>query len=213
MSRRLPVCTLILVAASLGSSITPEAATQFEYDRARVTAGEIWRPVTGQLVHWSAGMAALDLAATAIAGALVERRSRSSLLAVVAASMAAVGATVHLWTREIDRYRGLSGVASALFVAACLSLAAGPARGLRRLGWLALAIFAVKLLGDVALGGSLVSEVWPAAAWSTPYLPPGVEALPVVHLVGALTGAVALYAVRKTVPKTPTARAPTSAGT
>ena len=58
-SVRFPWITVTLVALCAVASFAP--ADALEFDRTRVAAGEIWRLVTGQLVHWTPRMAAFDV--------------------------------------------------------------------------------------------------------------------------------------------------------
>jgi rhomboid family GlyGly-CTERM serine protease len=151
-----------------------------EYDRDGVAAGELWRLFTGQLVHWSTTMLVADVAVLLVAGVLLAQRSRRLLMVCLLISMAAVGAAVQFLAPELVRYRGSSGIASALVVACALELAQNPGAS-RRAAIATLALGAVKLAHEVATGVSLSSGT----------LPPGVRVAPVAHLAGAASGAVA----------------------
>ncbi|MGH7673169.1 MAG: hypothetical protein ACREMC_09720, partial [Gemmatimonadales bacterium] len=60
MSQRVARCwlpPLVLLGTGLTSLVFEvEAGAALEYHRERVAAGEFWRLVTGQLVHWSTTM-------------------------------------------------------------------------------------------------------------------------------------------------------------
>ncbi len=151
-----------------------------EYHRDGVAAGELWRLLTGQLVHWSTPMLMADFAVLLVAGFLLARTSPRVLIFCVPISAAAVGAAVHFLSPELIRYRGSSGIASALVIACALDLVhAGGAS--RRAGIAASAFFGGKLAYEVATGTSISSGT----------LPPGVTVAPVAHLAGAASGAVA----------------------
>lgn len=151
-----------------------------EYERDSVAAGEFWRLVTGQLVHWSTAMLVADVAVLLVAGFLLARRSPRVLMLCLPLSAAVVGAAVHFLSPELIRYRGSSGIASALVIACALDLVheGGASRGA---GIAASAFFGGKLAYEVATGTSIASGT----------LPPGVVVAPVAHLAGAASGTVA----------------------
>ncbi len=155
-----------------------------EYHRDSVAAGELWRLFTGQLVHWSTPMLVADVAVLLVAGFLLARRSPPVLMLCLPLSAAVVGAAVHFLSPELIRYRGSSGIASALVIACALDLvhAGGASRGA---GIAASAFFGGKLAYEVATGTSISSGT----------LPPGVTVAPVAHLAGAASGGVAWLVV------------------
>lgn len=154
-----------------------------EYHRDRVAAGELWRLVTGQLVHWSPGMLVADVTVLLVAGFLLARRSRRLLVFCLPLSAAAVGGAVHFLAPHLVRYRGSSGIASALVVACILDLAQTP--GASRRAAIAASIFlAAKLAYELTTGLSISSAT----------LPPGVGVAPVAHVAGGASGAVAWLA-------------------
>ena len=51
-----------------------------EYHRDGVAAGELWRLLTGQLVHWSTAMLMADFAVLLVAGFLLARTSPRVLM-------------------------------------------------------------------------------------------------------------------------------------
>lgn len=209
--RRVPWVTLTCVAVAAG--LAPGLAGALEYDRARVEAGEIWRPITAQAVHWSARMAIADLLAAAILGAAIELRSRRLLILALTSGLLLAGAGVHCLSPGLTRYRGASGVASALFVALALSIAAGsggrerpaPPR-LRTLAVAALGAYALKILFETVTGRALFAGE----------MAPGVRVAPIVHLAGGLGGAIAFAIERRRTPRQrragPTTRSPGSPG-
>ncbi|MGH9329479.1 MAG: rhombosortase [Vicinamibacterales bacterium] len=173
----------------LGTGLTSlvfevEAGAALEYHRERVAAGEFWRLVTGQLVHWSTTMLVADIGVLLLAGVLVARRSRQLLILCLVVSAAAVGAGVHFLAPQLARYRGASGIASALVVTYALDLARTPGPS-RRAAGVGLVLFGVKLAYELATGTSMLSGT----------CPPGVAVAPVAHLIGAASGAVAWSAV------------------
>lgn len=183
--RHFPWLTLSLVAAGGLVAAWPGAGTALQYDRRLVGAGEVWRLLTAQLVHWTARMGVVDLGALLVLGSWLETQARRrQAAAALAAALAATAAFLPL--SHLDLYRGSSGLASALFVVAALAaLTAASSRGARWLAALALAGFAAKLLLDAA---GITS---PAAG----PLPEGIGAAPAIHLVGGGAGALAFARV------------------
>ncbi len=87
----------------------------------------------------------------------------------------------------IQRYRGISGVASAVFVALALAIAGTTGRrAARAAALLALGLFAAKVVLEARTGHALFAGP----------LPEGVRVLPSVHLVGGAAGASAFLARR-----------------
>ena len=187
---RLPWVSAGLVAALAAASLLPPGGSEIlQYDRSRVAGGELWRLITGQAIHWTPRMTLVDLAALLGLGAWLEwRGARRALLAalVLAAGLSALA--VHLFSPDLQLYRGSSGLSSALFVLTALCLA-GSSSGARR----ALAVAALALF--VGKAG------WEALA-STPLfagpLPPGIRVVPLVHLLGGLGGLLAWLADPRT---------------
>lgn len=175
-----PWIVLALVAASLLASLLPGRAAFLQYDRGAVSAGQPWRLITGQLVHWSPRMTFVDLGMLAALGLWVERRSRALVTATLAAAAALVAAAVHLCASEVALYRGSSGLAAAVFtVVALLLLRDGSHCWVRRsLGALALLLLVAKTAWEMREGVALVAG----------RLPDQVSVTPVAHLAGALAG-------------------------
>jgi len=177
-----PWLTLAVVAAAALSGAWPETAAALEYRRDGVAGGEVWRLVTGQAVHWSPRMAAVDLGMVLLLGALIEARSRRLVAASFAAGTIVCGLGIHYLQPTLARYRGASGVASALLAALAVTLLTAGSRGWpRAAAALALALLLGKMIGELITGRAFFAGA----------LPPGIEVTPLVHLVGTLAGALA----------------------
>jgi len=150
-----------------------------------VENGQIWRLLTGQLVHWTARMTFADLGVILLLGIWLEKRSRKLFVRsqIIAAGLIAVGL---LLSRDMEIYRGSSGLAAAAFTAVALLMLCDSS--LRPL-WRGLALLAILLLG-----AKIFWEMWTGAALAAGYLPHGVRVTPLVHLLGAIAGGAA-YAV------------------
>jgi rhomboid family GlyGly-CTERM serine protease len=180
--KRFPWITVALVALSAAASLVPAEA--LEYDRARVAAGEVWRLLTGQMVHWTARMAAFDLGMLLGLGIWLEvRGDRRLMSAALALGGALTALAVHALSPDLLAYRGSSGVASALFVLAAVRIAKSPEPLPRALAITAVALFLAKAAFETLAGQTLFAGP----------LPPGVQVVPLVHLLGGLGGLVGMW--------------------
>lgn len=166
----------LAVAATAAAFASDRVAGALIAD-ARIAHGQVWRALTGPLVHATWGHLARDAALVAIAGAGYEAplRSRRTLvfaLGLVLPALAALAAGGVRW------YCGLSGLSHAL-LAAALSYEVVSRRGRARAIALGLAaIAAVKPLYELVTGT-------PAFAMS---LGNGVVQMPVAHATGVCVG-------------------------
>lgn len=176
MSTRFPWATVVLAGLCVVAALSPPEALQ--YDRARAEAGETWRLLTSQLVHWTPRMALLDLAMLLGLGAWLEAqgdRQRMVLALLLGGSLTALAvAALSPW---LSLYRGSSGMASALFVLTALRISK-TGRCPRLLGWTAILLFLGKAAFETLAGKALFAGP----------LPDGVEVVPLVHLLGGIGG-------------------------
>jgi len=158
-----------------------------EYDRQAIAAGQVWRLVTGNLVHWSIEHFLLDVGAFLVVGCMYEPTVRRTYPWALLLMALAVGGTVLLALPEMRFYRGLSGVDSGQFVAALYVEAQWAKRAFRRWLWLApvVAMFATKILWETATG---------AMFFGTESLGDIGLPVPLAHLAGAMAGVCCLSA-------------------
>lgn len=182
--------TLAVVALAIAATAFPGIAVALEHDRSAMLHGELWRPVTGQLVHWSWPMAGADLGVIAVAGSLVERRSRRRALLGIGAALLAVAGAVAL-SPDLLRYRGSSGVATALVALALMDVVLEKT-GARALALGGLVLLLAKVTIELATGRPLL-------AWT---MPPGIELFAPAHAAGLLAG-VAVAATARAAPSPP----------
>jgi rhomboid family GlyGly-CTERM serine protease len=182
--RRLPLATIALAASAIGVALVPALQRVLVLDRDAVAAGELWRVATGSLVHFSTSHLLYDLAVVVLVSALLERRGWP-VAPIVLASATAIGAAVLMFTPEISRYGGLSGVACtlvALYALDCLTVR-GAARGA---GVLVLVLSAVKLAWE--MGSGTFVFVGDAGDAFRP--------VPLAHVVGGAVGVAAFFLSR-----------------
>lgn len=147
---------------------------RLELDRAAVARGEVSRLLTGHWTHWTLDHLLWDALAFVVLAVLCETRvSRGRLLLAILGSAFAVSAAVWLALPEIDRYRGLSGIDSALFVL------------------LAVSLIRERPLAGLALAGFLGKAAWEAATGATLFVAAGpFVPVPLAHLVGGAWGGI-----------------------
>lgn len=182
-SSRLPVRTLAICAAALLVHFVPRLGPLLIYDRAAIADGELWRLLTGNLVHLSDAHLALDLSAFLIAGAIIEQRGYRHFTTLCVSAAALIGIAIYLFEPALQFYGGLSGVVTAAVVYLCL-------QGITEQGswrWLCAAMLAgmaAKLWIELVSGKSLLMFVG-----SGNFVP-----VPLSHLTGAIV-AVILFAL------------------
>jgi rhomboid family GlyGly-CTERM serine protease len=180
--RRLPGVSLLLALPALVIYSMPSLAARLELDWRAIGGGEVWRLVTGHWTHVSLDHLLWDLAAFVVLATACELRDacgRRRMLAAVGLAAVAIPAALWIALPELTRYRGLSGIDSALFVLLAVTflkeeLAAGR-RGWAWLGGLALVAFGAKLGYEVITAAALFTE---ASGGAVP--------VPLAHLVGGL---------------------------
>lgn len=121
------------------------------YDRAAIAAGQIWRLVTGHLVHLGSGHLAVNVAGLALV-ALVVGRHLSLRAWAVTLLVCSLTTAVGLWwlSPGVRWYVGLSGVLHGLLVAGA---AQGARRGPeRQFNALVLAVVVAKLGWEQFMG-------------------------------------------------------------
>jgi len=168
--------TIVAVAAVL--ALTGDAGRELlRYDRLAIAGGEVWRLLSGHIVHLSWTHYALNAAGMFLIWYLVGARfSAASWGTVAVLTIAGIDAGFWLLEPQLEWYVGLSGVLHGL-------LAAGVVGGIRaghKDAWL-LGIVLVLKLGYEQVVGPI-----PGSAAAT-----GGAVIVAAHLYGAVTAAVA----------------------
>lgn len=144
-----------------------------QYDRNEILAGEFWRLISGQLVHYGFYHLLMNMVALLLCGYLLLRElSASVYLSLLTSSSLAVGLGLLIFDPQMHYYAGLSGVLHGLIIAGLIC-------NWRSSPWfygLALLIVFVKL----------IHEQLPGFDPHHPLLP--VEVAVNAHLYGALGG-------------------------
>ncbi len=186
--RQFPLLTAGLSLVALVIWALPGAGAAFQFERGAIGGGALWRLVTGHWTHWSGDHLAWDLVVFAVFGALLERRSRRGFAGIVAGSALAIAAAVWLGAPQLQFYRGLSGIDSALFAAFFAQLLRD---AWRERSWLAAAVPLLALLGFVG------KSVYELATGATLFVDATAAfvAVPLAHLVGAAVSVAAAVPV------------------
>jgi len=179
--KRIPWFTLGFSALAVVVHFVPTLTFGWQFDRAAVAHGQVWRFFTAHLTHFGSDHLRWDLIAFAVLGAMVERLSRSAFLVTLALSSALITLGVWLAQPQFTLYRGLSGIASALFGFVIADLLAEGWRARHgfslAVGGLALTGFAAKCVFELATGDTVFVD---AASAFAP--------VPLAHLIGLVAG-------------------------
>lgn len=155
--------------------VAPGAAGLFELERTRLLDGELWRLLTGHLAHYSSEHWLLDALAFLALALTCARRAPARTAATLALAALAIPLAVLAFLPEMQRYRGLSGLDSALF-GLCLALELRTPGSRQAL--LAGALFAAKLAFELFTGRALFLDS----------LALGFTPVPLAHAFGASVG-------------------------
>jgi rhomboid family GlyGly-CTERM serine protease len=154
------------------------------FDRAEIAGGQYWRLLAGHLTHCNREHLLWDVLMFGVLGAMIERRSRGWFLATFLGAAAAISLALWFGHAELEHYRGLSGIDSALFTCAMLMMLDEARQARRSTAW-----------AIVALGTGFAAKIgWEAATGSTLFVDSGRAGfvpLPLVHVVGGIAGVVA----------------------
>ena len=175
MSGRLPPVTLTWLLSAAAVSLSSSATKALAFDLPLVRQGEVWRILTGHLVHSSSVLAAVDLGAFLVLGWLLEARRPRIVAPVLLAAALVASLTVLLLRPDLRRYEGSSALSCGLFAAlACLLMREGGAVS--------------RILSGAALLAFLVKAALESAGMTTWTLVPEAEVVVPAHLGGAAAG-------------------------
>lgn len=165
-------------------SMVPFSAWELDLicTRSGIEAGELWRLFTGHFVHLSLSHLLWDGIAFLALCAVCLRMSRRRTLVCLVTAAATVPLVLWLPGPVFDGYFGLSGLDSALFGLLAITLLA---RSIRAREPAAIALSGLLSLGFVA---KIAYEAGFAATVFVADMP-GVEPLPLAHVVGFAVGA------------------------
>lgn len=173
----------LFAAPALLFAAWPAGARYFEYDRAALAAGEIWRAATAHWTHWSTDHLLWDLVAFVALLVACWRVDVRRTLATLALSALLIPAVLWVAEPDLSRYRGLSGIDSALFALLAVLLSAQAVRERRP----ALAVVIAATVAGFA--GKIAYETATGAAFFV--REGGFVAVPRAHVAGVAAGVLA----------------------
>jgi len=148
---------VLVVVLTLVVAANPAWADMLAYDRAAILRGAVWHLWSGHLVHFSAGHLGWDLLAVTLAGAWIERAQfrGGRWLWVLAPPM--ISLILLIGEPELERYGGLSAMATAAVVFACLGELRRP-EACRSFWWVILALVVLKVGWEFATGETIFTH-------------------------------------------------------
>jgi rhomboid family GlyGly-CTERM serine protease len=149
-----------------------------EYNRAAIAGGQWWRVFTCHFVHWSADNLLWDALAFVVLLAICIHQDVRRTIATIALSSVAIPISLLLLLPQMQTYRGLSGIDSALFGLAWMMFVQHSRRYRMPLVLLGIA-FLAKLLIETTTGRSIFVD-----STAAQFVP-----VPLAHLVGFVVGA------------------------
>jgi rhomboid family GlyGly-CTERM serine protease len=165
--------TAVVLAVAFAAYWYPPLSTVLHYDRGAILGGEIWRLITGPLVHFSGDHLFFNALVFAAAGFLIERRHNLLFAHLCLAASLAGSFCLILLSPGIAVFGGLSGIATMAVVFLAVEEAGRGTRG--SLLWLAvLALTAGKMIAEWILGVPLFAG------------PEAFVIVPSVHISGGL---------------------------
>lgn len=176
--RRAPITTSVFVLICLALALLQEPG-RFEFDRAAILSGELWRLWTAHLVHFSSAHLFWDVAIFLLVGTVAEKEfgtGNTLLLSMLGMPLLSMG--LLLLTPDLVRYRGISGLATLSALASATALWERQPKLRATLLVLGLGLYAKTILDASAVGPTLTS------------LPQGVKVVWQAHLIGAVMGLV-----------------------
>lgn len=191
-----PCLTVGLTLVTLFAFLHAGVAGLLQYDRPAIANGEVWRWLLGHLTHWSADQLFWDLATFFALGVACERRSCGRFAATIALSATAIPAALWWAQPDLELYRGLSGVDSALFALLVVTVVTDELRAGRRFLPAVAALFAAAFALKVGI------EAWTGETVFVAARSAGFSVVPLAHVVGAAVGGLA--AVSRPRPRAPT---------
>lgn len=112
---RWPLITIITVGICMMLPRWPASESILQFDRTSLLSGQIWRLLTCHLTHWSASHEFWSVGAFAVLGLLGELCDRRAFVSCCIGAALACSISLLLFWPDIQIFRGMSGVGSALF--------------------------------------------------------------------------------------------------
>jgi rhomboid family GlyGly-CTERM serine protease len=171
-----PKWTLLIAVAAIAATVITPLGAQLVYEREAILHGELWRLLTGHLVHFNGRHLFYDLLAFGAAGILIEARRPRAFLLLCLTMASTIGLTLLLTQLHMHTYGGLSGLACGAFC--YLALMGLHDNGLSRY---------MSMLILMALPLKIAAELWTGTSLLTYTVDSPFIAMPLSHAAGVVT--------------------------
>ena len=152
---KFPLVTGTLLVAALLASLSPTLARALVFDRGAIAAGQWWRLLTGNWVHFSAGHLLVDALALGVTGWKIERRHHASFALLCGVTAPAIELSVFFLAPGVGQYGGLSGLACAAVAWLAVDGLWEGRRAQQKLCAAALGTLAAKIVWECVTGRAL----------------------------------------------------------
>jgi len=183
ITRVLVVTIALSTVALVVHALPPTVDATVQFERAALAAGDWWRLITCHFTHWSPDHFAWDFMMFALLCGACEVTSRRRTLISLGISTVAIPLAVLLWQPQLQTYRGLSGLDSALFGLLAVDLLWEKLAESDRRSIVAMGLLIVAFIAKTAFETITGSAVFADSARG------GFVPVPLAHLVGFLVGA------------------------
>ncbi|MHB1156581.1 MAG: rhombosortase [Phycisphaerales bacterium] len=172
---------LLLTLIAVIVMCVPGANQTLQFSRTGIEAGQWWRIITGHWTHFSFEHLLWDGVMFASMGWVVCRYSMKRFGICVAASAAAISLAVYVMQPGFEVYRGLSGIDTALFTAACVLVG--------RAAWAKRDRATMSVVG-IALAGLMAKVIYEVIVGRPVFVQhdKSFTVVPLAHMVGAVIG-------------------------
>ena len=133
------VLPMLAVAASIVIQCWPSAQTALQYDRSAIGIGQLWRLVTGHMVHWGWKHLAGDISALILLCWTIGARGGWKVTLAALGGAVVISLAIMIVDPGTVIYRGMSGVKYGLLawvVLARLAAGEGGRSGMETVGWI-----------------------------------------------------------------------------
>ncbi len=169
-----------LILTVVGLYFIPGAGRALELNRELVLHGEVWRLVTGHFVHCSLNHLFWDAAAFTVLAIVGVHKDFKRFVFVTVLAVPVISLAVLILCPEIEIYRGLSGLDTALYAYLVLYNLYEAMTDRNRMS---------TVLYLLLLAGLLGKNIWEVCTGNVLFCnPDGYVPVPIAHLAGMLTG-------------------------
>ncbi len=164
-------------------SSVPSLSEIFQYDRAAISNGEIWRIFTCHFTHCSINHLAWDLIALILLYIFCNQLKIKQSALCIALSAILIPISIFVLEPELIYYRGLSGIDSALYIFLICNLVQLTIKIDDKSGTFCLILFIIGFIGKIC---------YELSTHQTLFVKPTIDSnmitVPIAHISGAFVG-------------------------